>query len=428
MVVLVSGAALEAEASPPEPAGTEARAPGAPSGPALRSGNGASQGGNPVPPLAVVLKHAGERAPQVRLGQAALEVGRTAKINAGRAPIDNPYFELVGQKVMDGASNPSWGITAWLPLELFGQRSRRIDEAKAYESIYDANLSLAEASAFGEVYSTYGSVQVAAERVRVLEQMVTVSKKTAEIYQARVDAGDAILRDATIAKVDLAKNEVLLQDARGRLAAALTNLNRITGSNYDGIDEPDIVPPAFDLEKYLDRVEEDLPPAVASSEAEAKYYQAQRKRLGKESLGPVTLMLLGGQGSVGDAQLGLGLAYTMPVFRSAQGDKARAEREVLRAQTQASVWRSYIDHRIDGIVQQYQQGEKAYALLTDIALPAAKNAVESSMATLEAGKEDWFAVLISRRDQAVLALQRLDLVERQWSLLGELVQLTGELP
>jgi len=50
------------------------------------------------------------------------------------------------------------------------------------------------------------------------------------------------------------------------------------------------------------------------------------------------------------------------------------------------------------------------------------------MATLQAGKEDWFVVLLSRRDQAMLALQKLEIVERQWSLLGELVQLTGELP
>jgi cobalt-zinc-cadmium efflux system outer membrane protein len=376
----------------------------------------------------VVLKQAGARAPQVRLGTAALEVSRTGYVNARRPGLGNPYMELFGQR---GTNGTTQGIavsgTLWLPIELSGQRGTRIAEAEAYEDLFERSLEFAEASALGEVIAAYGSAQVAGERVRVLEQIVAMSKTTADIYEARLKAGDAILRDATIARVDLARNQVLLQDARGRLAVALADLNRLTGADYDYV-EPDELNPPVELDRYLKRAGDDVAPAVATAEAEAKYYEAQRTRLGREAVGPFSLMLMGGRGDFGEARLGAGIAYEFPVLRSQQGEKARADAERLRSQTEASVRRVYVDTRLRGVAQQYRQDQKALEVLTDVALPAADEAVEASMATLQAGKDDWFVVLISRRDQAMLRLQRLDLLDRQWSLLGEMVQLTGELP
>lgn len=383
----------------------------------------------PVPHLRVVLQRAASHAPQVRLGNAALNISQTSYVDARRPPLTNPYFEILAQRGTQGTTDGiNWNGTVWLPFELAGQRGRRVAEAEAFVDLHEATLETAEASAHGEALSAYGTALVAAERIRVLEHLVAMSKTTANIYEARLEAGDAILRDATIARVDLARNEVLLQDARGRLASALSQLNRVTGERYDGVTIDGLSPPDVNLEAYLRRIAKELPPAVASSEAEAKYFETQKARLEREVMGPVQLMLMGGRGDFGEARLGAGIAYEIPLFRSRQGERARADAEKLRAETESNVRRNYIEARIDGIVQQFRQDQRAYEVLRDVALPAAEEAVEASMATLQAGKEDWFVVLLSRRDQAMLALQKLEIVERQWSLLGELVQLTGELP
>lgn len=383
----------------------------------------------PVPGLAVVIQLATERAPQVRLGQAALAIGRTGHVNAKRAGLGNPYVELFGQTALNGSTRGlPWSGTLWLPMELVGQRGRRMDEAHAMQGMYEASLEAASASALGEALSVFGATHVAAERVRILEQIVLMSKQTADLYQQRLAQGDAIVRDATMARVELARNEVYLREAHGRFAATLADLNRITGEQYDHVGQPELSTPVRDFEAFLARIEEKLPPVVANAEAEAKYYEAQRARLGKETMGPLQLMLMGGQGDLGEARVGAGLAYEFPVFRSQQGEKARAEMEKLRAQTESAVWRNYVERRVEGIVHQFRQGQSAYQMITDVALPAADEAVQAAVATLEAGKDDWFVVLLMRRDKAMLSLQRLDLVERQWSLLGELVQLTGEIP
>ena len=390
---------------------------------------GEQQQALPVPSLKEVLEKAEKRAPQVRLGTAALQVSRTEYASARRPPLGNPYFEVLGQHGSNGATQGlNIGAQLWLPIELVGQRGKRIEEADAYVDLHQRTLNQAQASALGETVHAYGAALVAGARVRVLEDVVRMSKTTAELYEARLEAGDAILRDATIARVEHAKNQVLIQDAYGQLAIALAELGRLTGERYGSVAAEVVGPPALKMDEYLTRSGAKVAPAVASAEAEAKYYESQRARLKRESWGNFQLMLMGGRGDLGETRLGAGVAYEVPAFRRNQGESARAEAERLRAQTERSIRESYIDARIAGIVQQFRQLQKAHEVISDVALPAANNAVNASQATLRAGKEDWFIVLMTRRDLAMLKLQNLDLIERQWLLLGELVHLTGELP
>lgn len=411
--------------SPASSRGTSPTLPTAPS----EDSNQTSKGARSVPALNVVLQQARTQAPQVRLGSAALAVSRTESINARRAPLGNPLMELVGQHGTNGATKGiSWGGTFWLPFEVFGQRGNRIAEAGAYQELFQADLDVAIASALGEAYAAYGEAQVAAERIRIIQQMVALARHTADMYEARLASGDAVLRDATMAKVEVARNEVQFQAAHGQLASALAQLSRITGEQYVHVGDVQAVPPKVQIEEYLAKLRKRLPPAVSSAEAEAKYYEAQKERLDSETMGPMSLMLLGGRGDFGEARVGAGVAYEFPIVRSLQGEKARAASQALRAQTQRAVSQNVIERRLDGIIQQYRYQQSAYELLTNVALPASEHAVDSATATLEAGKTDWLAVLLSRRDLMTLSLERLDVVAHQWSLLGELIQMTGELP
>lgn len=385
--------------------------------------------GSALPSLGVVLEQARRHAPQVQVGEAALAVSRTEMVNARRIPIGNPYFEIVGQQgTRETTRGTPWGVTAWLPFEMFGQRGRRVAEANAYQQLFETELTVAQASALGEAYEAFGATHVEGERIRIVEQMVEIAGRTAQIYEARLASGDAVLRDATMAKVEVARNQVLLQAVQGRFVSAITRLSQVTGRRYTRVDERQLLVPSIAFEDYVTRLSPRLAPVVSSAEAEAKFFDAQRERFESETLGPLSLMLLGGRGDLGEARVGAGIAYEVPVTRSRQGEKARASSEAMRARTQQTVAQRVIKRRIEGIVQQYRYEQSAYELLTDVALPAAERAVASATATLEAGKTDWFAVLLSRRDLMTLSLERLDVVGRQWSLLGELIQLTGELP
>jgi outer membrane protein TolC len=66
--------------------------------------------------------------------------------------------------------------------------------------------------------------------------------------------------------------------------------------------------------------------------------------------------------------------------------------------------------------------------MTLSALPAAQRAVVAATETYRSGKGDFFSVLVSQRDFSAMALRRLEILDKSWLLLGDLVEITGELP
>lgn len=383
-----------------------------------------------LPSLETILEKAAARAPEVRLGEASLEIGRAEMVGARVAPLRNPHFEVLAERRPDGATTNGipWNATVWLPLELGGERRQRIGEASAFMEMQEISLEQARAQAIGMAYALYGVTIVAAERVRVLERLVQVSREAAEIFEARVEVGDAVLRDSTMARVDLARNQALLQEAKGRLSLAFAELEKLTGERFGSASSRDLSPAPIDFDVYYEAIRREPPPAVRVAQARAKYHERQRDRLKREMINPFQLMFMGGQGDLGETRLGAGLAYELPMVQRNQGPRARAEAERHRAGIESEVRGRYINARIDGIVHQFLEDGEAYKVLTDFALPAADQAIEAATETARGGKEDAFVILFSRRERVMLSLQRLEIAERQWTLIGELIQLTGELP
>ena len=71
---------------------------------------------------------------------------------------------------------------------------------------------------------------------------------------------------------------------------------------------------------------------------------------------------------------------------------------------------------------------RAFEIVTHTALPAAERALAAAKETYRVGKGDMLSVLVSRRDFSALSLRRLEILDKSWQLLGDLVEITGELP
>ena len=71
---------------------------------------------------------------------------------------------------------------------------------------------------------------------------------------------------------------------------------------------------------------------------------------------------------------------------------------------------------------------RAFEIVTHSALPAAQRAVAAATETYRSGKSDYFSVLLSQRDFSTMALRRLEILDKSWMLLGDLVEITGEVP
>jgi cobalt-zinc-cadmium efflux system outer membrane protein len=375
--------------------------------------------------LRALLELAKQRAPEVAVAEASFTSSRAALVNGRLAPVGNPYLEITADRGNKGVTKDvALTGTLWLPVELSGQRGSRLREAEDYVALHGAFVEQARARAAARLVRAYGFSVVGAERTTVLSELLTSARAEAELMAERVKAGDAIARDASLAAVEAARHEVMLAETRAELLHAQGELAELLGRDL-GQGLPRMGPPSLRAHRAV-AVEET--PSARALGAEARFHASSAERLAREGQSPLSLGLVAGRGDFGETRIGGGLAYAFPVFRANRAERARASAESLRALAEKRVNEAVVSRRLKLLALEQEQVERATAALTSTALPAAQLAVTAVQETYAAGKAEMLAVLLSRRELSALSLRRLELLERNWLLVSEYVEITGDLP
>jgi len=378
-------------------------------------------------PLRSLIQQAKERAPEVSIAEASLSSSRSALENGRMAPLGNPYLEVTADR---GNKNVTKDVaivgTLWLPVELSGQRGSRGREATEFVGFHSALVEQARARAAARVVRAYGFAAVATERSAVLSELLGSARAEADLMSERLKNGDAVSRDASLAAVEAARHEVMLAETQAELLRAQGELSELLGR--------DTLPPVAAAAPPVLRASDfrgisaDKTPSARVLGAEARFYSSSAERIGKEGQSPLSVGLVAGRGDFGETRLGGGLAYAFPVFRANRPEKARAAAESSRALSEKRVQESVANRRLKLLQLEQEQLSRALATLTTSALPAAQRAVSAVQETYAAGKAEMLAVLLSRRELSALSLRRLELLEQNWLLLSEYVEITGDLP
>jgi cobalt-zinc-cadmium efflux system outer membrane protein len=380
-----------------------------------------------APSLERVVALARELAPSVTVARAEVGVSRSAYVGARLGPVANPYLEVLADRGTAGATKDlTIQGQLFVPIEVGGQRGLRVAEADALVAWQEAGLDASRAAAAGEAVRAYGALVVAAARVHTFSGLAEVSRDEAGVYEARLAAGDATQHDAKLAKVELARNSVIVAESRADLARAQADLHRLIGAR---VAEPAGVaaePPPPKIQEPVAAAASS--PHVLEKAREATFHAQARARQGRDALSPINVIVTAGRGDLGEARFGGGLGWAFPVARRNQGEQARAEAERARASIERDVRARVIAATIEGLSAERREVRRALAELAESAEPAAIESVEAAAATQRAGKGELLKVLIARRDLALVKARRLDLLQREWSLLSDLVTLTGDLP
>jgi cobalt-zinc-cadmium efflux system outer membrane protein len=381
----------------------------------------------PFPSLAVVVARAREQAPEVQAARAGVGVAHAGRAGAQLSVLGNPYLEVVGDRGGQGRE-VTVGATLWLPFEVWGQRRARVGEVDARVRWQTANLAAVRALVAGEAVRAYGAAVVEQQVVQTFEAIVATVRAEAELYRQRLAAGDATEQDAAAMDLELARHTLSLAESRADLQRALTELAQLTGT--DGYGPPDQVPaePPAPVDLAPAAAVAAQSPAVGRLRAEVSVHERTWERLGAEARLPFSLMLQGGRGEVGELRLGLGLAITLPLTRYNQGERAVAAAERSRAEVEAGARQSATASTLRGLRREREQIRAARREVAAALEPAGQRAVAAADAVYRAGKGELLRVLTARRDLVQLRTRRLDLVRREWGVVGQMVSLTGELP
>jgi len=405
----------------------QATAPIAPAAPAVAPAP-ALASATVSPALRELVQLARERAPEVVLGRSALTASRSSYANARLAPLGNPLLEVrVQGATQDVIKDVNIETSLWLPVEVSGQKSKRGREAEDFVELHTAMLEQARAAACARTVRAYGALVVGASRFRVLTELANTAQSEAKYFSERMAIGDATERDAALSAVDAARHQMALSETRSELLRVVGDLFELTGRNLSSEGLAEAVPPGFSGVLRT-------PPAVERSPlfrvlaAQAKYYGAARDRIESEGWTPLSVGVIAGRGDYGETRFGGGLAYAFPTFRSNQGERARADAERVRALDELSLRRELFARRAVLLTSELAELGRAFEIVTHAALPAAERALAAASETYRVGKGDLLSVLVSRRDFSALSLRRLEILDKSWQLLGDLVEITGELP
>lgn len=390
----------------------------------------ASEARPAFPSLSWVVARALERAPEVVAGRGASAVAAATMAGATLSAVANPYLEVFADRRVETSGTALQG-NLWIPVEVSGQRGRRIAESEALSAWRGSELAAARGRAMGLAVAAYGASLVDAERLRFLTAVLSTSREEATYYEGRFKQGDATMWDAKLAAVEVARNTVALQEAGADLSRTLAELAALLSvASLPAPTGPLQAPPekAWMTLRNLSAEAARRAPVVQAHQREATYFDVQRNRQVVESHLPLNVIVSGGRGEFGDMRWGGGLAWTFPTFRRNQGERARASAEQSRALDQRREDEIRTEARLRGLIEERKQVAEAIADLRQYGLPAADAALQAALGVQRAGKGDLLHILAARRDMALLKLGVLSLVRRQWALLADLVALTGEMP
>lgn len=383
------------------------------------------------PSLQWVLDAARERAPEVVSQRGSLRAAEATMVGARLSPLTNPYLEIFGDRRASNANGTALQANVWVPIELSGQRGRRMSESEALSSWQRTGLEATRAAAMGRAVAAYGAVMVQAERARFLSALVATAREEASYYEGRFKEGDATVRDAKLAAVEVARNTVALQEVRADLTRTLAELAALLGVPSLPVPEGPLHLPSPNVWQQVANTADQLAaqsPAVLAAAREATYFDKVRGRQAIEAHPPVNFIVSGARGETGEARVGGGLAWALPTFRRNQGEQARAKAEQNRAleERRLNEVRTYATLR--GIADEREQVRQALVDLHETGEPAAQAALDASLAVHRAGKGDLLFILAARRDVALMKVSSLLLVLREWTLLADFVALTGKAP
>lgn len=380
--------------------------------------------GEPVPELRDVIALARLRGPDAVVAAAGVRSAGSTYAGARLGAVGNPYLELTTSRGTEGATKGlSFNAALWLPLELAGQRRARVAEVDAAVGMAEAVTAVARASAASDAVRAFGSVAIATAKVKTAEEILKTSRDEALIFEARVAAKDSTKADLTLALVEVARNGVALTEARADLWRALGDLARATGAEGYVPTPVPLEPPGGEPRTRLDEV-----PLVDLSRKEMVYHRRAANRHAKDASPPASLMVQAGRGDLGETRWTLGVAWTFPVLRVNQGERARAHADAERAGIERDTRQRALSAHLRGLLAERKELRSAIVSMSEGTLPTARAAVEAAVETHRAGKTEVLRVFAARRDLALLRLRQLELMKREWEIVAEMVRITGELP
>ncbi len=374
-----------------------------------------------------------------QLAASRLEIDRArARLRqAGLRP--NPSVDFEQQNgVFNSPGERTTSIGFSMPLELAGQRGRRIDLARAELEASEADVADRERRLSSDVRLAYIETLAALRELEVTQNLHSLDVETARVVEARVEEGDAAPLELNLLRAEADRLQARRALVEGRLQAAAARLKQLVGMAPDeqlrlreALMAPLLPDPPASLDEAVAlalRTRPDLRFArLSENVAQAGY------RLAKAQSAPQVTAFSKftnnlstfddtpiGVLSDRDRLLAFGVSITLPIFNRNQGAKAEAQLEITQAQRRREFIESAVRAEVVAAYRRYEAAQASVRTYERGVIGRSEQNVQTMRAAYQVGAFRVTELLAEQRRMVDMQREMTEALAERYRALAEL--------
>jgi cobalt-zinc-cadmium efflux system outer membrane protein len=313
------------------------------------------------------------------LSAARLDIARArARLRqAGLRPNPTVDFEQTTGRITGSRGESETSIGVSVPLEVYGQRGKRIDLARVELESTEAQVAEHERRLAIEITALYAEALIALRELGITARMNELATQTATFVQVRVNEGDTAPLELNLLQVEVDRLRSRIALVEGRLQTSLLQLKTLAGMTpNDGLrlrEElttasqqtlPTTVESAISLalrtrpDLRLARLNEEIAAAglrLVRSQSRSDVAAFTRYTVGTSVFDDTPVGVLRDR----DKTLTYGVSVGLPFFNRNQGAKLEASLAITQARARREFLETQIRSEVVGAYLRYDAASKA---------------------------------------------------------------------
>jgi cobalt-zinc-cadmium efflux system outer membrane protein len=390
-----------------------------------------------------LIRHA--LASNAELAAARLDIERaSARLRqAGLRPNPTVEFEQTTGKLTGSAGERETSIGFSLPLEISGQRQKRIDLAQAELEAAEAEVADRERRFIAELRAAYAEAMAATRELEITEGLNNLDVQTARIVEARVTEGESAPIELNLLRAEVERLKSRRAIVEGRLQSSLLRLKTLAGISPDGplrlredLIAPALYKPPASLEASLDialRVRPDLRLARLTervTEAGLELARAQarpdataftRYSTNRSTFDNTPIGVLRDK----DRSLSFGISVSIPLFNRNQGAKAEAAAAIAQAQRRREYVEQVVRAEVASAYARYEAAQSALSIFEQGVLARSTKNIQAMRGAYELGAFRMTELLAEQRRLLDSEREYTEALTERYKALADLLSAMG---
>jgi outer membrane protein, heavy metal efflux system len=386
----------------------------------------AAQVPQPPPARRLTLPMALDMAEQQNLELAAARLQRSVALAGTRIARQIPNPTVSTQVARD---TPHEDLTVGIPLEIGGQRGRRLDVANAEVSVTESLIETVSRQIRRRVREAFYNLALARGVTERRESALALANRLRDIAQARFDSGDIPQLEVFQADLEVARAQTQIEVARTQELSAANELNVLLNEPADSVwdlgDVIEMLPPSVTLPDLIQRASASNP-QLQTLLRELTAEEARHSLLRAERLPNLGVEAGVDFNAPPDFRRGAraALSLDVPVFSRNQGQLAQSEAQQRALLATIAAARLAVAGSVGAAYYEYAARQREVTLQRDTLLPAVQRIETLAEDSYREGRETILFVLSAQRDMQQIQLdylQSLSTLQAAFAALEEIV-------